>query len=193
MLSPFEIQRISLATGLPYDTLEDTHFEASYDPKNGFPLVTINREKRCRFLDGARCGIYDARPLVCRLFPLGKLYDGGFRYTLLDPNPCSGFSQNRVTTVEAFRNEQDTLRYDRMWEIWVDFVNEVEEVGLVDHDFFRSIFSMLVYNTDLLPAGLTPRRAMEMDDEDIFRSRLKAAVEALPRLKSIFEKQPGNS
>ncbi len=186
VLSPFEIQRLSLVSGQTYEVLSEEYFEDAEDPESGFPLVVINREKHCGFLKGRNCSVYDARPLVCRLFPVGKFYEGTFRYLLLSENPCSGFGDLSDQTLEAYLAAQDTERYNTMWELWVDFINHVEREGLPREDLFRSIFSMMLYNTDLLPAGLSVEGAAEMDDGEVFRRRLEAAADALPRLKKIF-------
>jgi Fe-S-cluster containining protein len=189
VLSPFEIQKISAFTGISFDRLEDDYFEESHDPKTGFPLYTINRERGCRFLNGRICSVYSVRPLVCRLFPLGKLYDEGFTYVLLDENPCTGFESATSNSNRRFRAEQAADSYDSMWEIWVNFINEAEKIGMVDKSLFRSVFGMLVYNCDLPPPGISPEDAARMSAEALYRMRLAAAIEALPRLKSIFDKK----
>ncbi len=189
VLSPFEIHRISRFTGISYDILEDDYFEESYDPGNGFPLVTINRENVCPFLQNNACSIYTVRPLVCRLFPVGKLFHNGFKYVLLSENACAGFDGSTNQTVIGYRKKQETALYDRMWEIWVEFINKAETIGMTDKSLFRSAFAMMTYNTDLPPAGLSLQEIARMSNEDIFRLRLKAAIEALPRLNSIFNKQ----
>lgn len=189
VLSPFEIHRISRFTGISFDILEDDYFEESYDPGNGFPLITINRENTCPFLKNNACSIYTVRPLVCRLFPLGKLFHNGFRYVLLSENACAGFDAPKDQTVTGYCKNQDTAFYDRMWEVWVDFINKAETVGMADESLFRSAFAMMTYNTDLPPADLSIQKIASMSDEDIFRLRLKAAIEALPKLNAIFNKQ----
>lgn len=193
VLSPFEIQRISRLSGIPFDTLEDDFFEESHDPLSGFPLMTINREKGCGFLRKRGCSVYEARPLVCRLFPLGKLYDDGFRYVLLSKNACAGFSEQARQSVKGYREAQDTALYDAMWEVWVDFINRMEQEGMVDNSLFRSVFGLMIYNSDLPPAGLAHEDAGRLSSEELFRLRLKAAADGLPRLKEIFLKQASAS
>ena len=189
VLSPFEVHRISKFTGISYDILEDDYFKESYDPGNGFPLVTINREKVCPFLKNRTCSIYTVRPLVCRLFPLGKLFNNGFSYVFLSENACAGFDAPTRQTVTGYRKKQDTAIYDKMWEVWVDFINSAETIGMPDNSLFRSVFAMMTYNTDIPPAGLSPQEGGKMMDEEIFRLRLQSAIEALPKLNAMFEKQ----
>jgi len=194
VLNPYEVHLVSRKTALPFDTLEDEYFSESYDPATGFPLVTIVRERSCGFLRDKRCSVYEARPLVCRLFPLGKYYDPDdrdFRTVMLSENPCAGFAQLRHQTVGRYRCDQETMHLDGIWEIWTSFVNAVEERGkLPDSDLFRSVFSMFIYNCDLPPApGLTPEDYNRMSLEDAFRIRLETALEALPRLRAIFERR----
>jgi len=191
VLNPFEVGRISRASGISFEDLYDEYFERTTDPENGMPLLTINREKGCPFLAGdRRCTVYEARPLVCRLFPLGKLYRDGFRYVLLSENPCAGFEAPDEQTVRGYREAQDTAYYDRMWEIWVEFLNRMETVGIPKEGLCQTVFLLLAYNTDVLPPGLTEEDARTMDEEEILRARLQAARKAAPRLAAICGK-PG--
>lgn len=69
----------------------------------------------CPFLDGTRCGVYDARPTSCRLYPLG-LYvgiwgDGRTRFThwgltYRKIRDCPGFDPTCTITVEAYLEQQ---------------------------------------------------------------------------------------
>lgn len=185
VLNPFEIGRISRVTGLSFETLYEDYFETTRDPVTGMPLMTINREKGCRFLKDRSCTVYTARPLVCRLFPLGKFYDEGFRYVLLSKNPCAGFEADRRQTAAGYRTEQQTAVEDRMWEIWVEFLNRMEQIEMPGSDLFATTFSMFVYNTDVVPPGVEEAGTDGPDEEALLRARLKMAAEALPGLRKI--------
>ncbi|MDI6709988.1 MAG: YkgJ family cysteine cluster protein [Thermoanaerobacterales bacterium] len=73
----------------------------------------------CPFLDGTLCGVYDARPTSCRLYPLG-LYvgawdDGDMRFThwgltRRTVRDCPGLDREATTTTVRAYLEQQSAR-----------------------------------------------------------------------------------
>ena len=63
------------------------------------PCLPVDRETdSCSFLNEAgRCGIYDCRPGICRMFPLARIYhpDGRFSY-FLQEGECSRSGGQRI-------------------------------------------------------------------------------------------------
>ena len=88
VLNPYEIARICKATGLSYEDLLDV---LDTDRAKGFPLVMLPRDPACHFWTATGCRIYEARPLACRLFPLGRVFENGRSHIVLpEVNRCSG-------------------------------------------------------------------------------------------------------
>jgi Fe-S-cluster containining protein len=88
ILNPYEIALLCKAAGMSYEDLLDI---VETDRVNGFPLIMLPRDPACHFWTETGCRIYEARPLACRLFPLGRVFESGHSYIVLpDRNRCTG-------------------------------------------------------------------------------------------------------
>lgn len=83
-VNPYEIARLARALGI------STSEARARFTKDGVLLQTD--DGNCVFLTPEGCGVHADRPLVCRLFPLGRvvLADGSWYYTHLDPGWANG-------------------------------------------------------------------------------------------------------
>lgn len=70
MAGPHEVLGMARHLGL-----STTEFHALYTD-NGGTTLRFDEAGRCVFLDGAACRVHPRRPLVCRLYPLGRSTDG---------------------------------------------------------------------------------------------------------------------
>ena len=85
MLDPFDMQRLCKGLSVNFDGLMERYIELHAADGMIVPNVKMDgQEEACVFLDaGGRCSIHSFRPGICRLFPLGRYYEGdGFRYFL---------------------------------------------------------------------------------------------------------------
>lgn len=193
ILNPFEIMRLTDFLKSSYEDIEDRIILDSEDPDTGWPLAVIDRSRGCPLLKDNRCTVYSARPLACRLYPIGKRYkdESGFDYVHIPIHPCVGFSQERELTLNSYLIEQQTAGYDRIWEEWIDFINRIESAGLPDNEIVLTILRVMIYNTDLFPPRLSPQEALRLNTEELFRLRLQRIEETLPRLQRMAERLGG--
>lgn len=177
ILHPYEIALICSAAGLSYEDLLDV---VETDRVNGFPLVMLPREPRCHFWTGQGCRIHAARPLACRLFPLGRVHeDGRSSLVLPDRNRCAGLAAAPRKTVGEYLRRQDTAVQIAMHDAWIDFVKDVERLDLPDAPVTSVAFHLLVYSPDTPPSRdpLDPSAPVEQR----FLLRLETARRMLPR------------
>jgi len=181
ILNPYEIALICRAAGMSYEDLLDL---VETDRVNGFPLVMLPREPACPFWTDSGCRIYGARPLACRLFPLGRVFEnGGSSFVLPGRNQCSGLVPETALTLADYLREQDTETQVRMADAWIEFVTEVERLNLPDKPVTSVAFHMLVYSPDTPPT--TDEAQAPATVEDRFLLRLATAQKKLPQfLKS---------
>jgi Fe-S-cluster containining protein len=177
VLNPYEISLITRASKTSYEDLLDI---LDTDRANGFPLVMLPRDPACHFWTGKGCRIYESRPLACRLFPLGRVYDcGGSHLVLPELNVCSGMTLSASRTVAAYLAEQDTAEQIRMADAWIAFVNEMEALGLPDKPVTSVAFHMLVYSPDTPPSIGTIDQSASVEER--FLLRLTTAKQQLPK------------
>lgn len=85
-LDPMDIYRLTTGLECTFEDLLSTCVELQV--VDGFiqpNMKMTGKEEQCPFLnEKGRCNIHAIRPGICRLFPLGRCYDGegGFQYFL---------------------------------------------------------------------------------------------------------------
>jgi len=182
ILNPYEIALICRASGLSYEDLLDI---VDTDRADGFPLVMLPRNPACHFRTGTGCGIYNSRPLACRLFPMGRVFDGiQSRLVLPGRNRCSGLTPDAAGTVSEYLKTQDVELHIRMADRWIEFVNEIENTPLPDKPVTSVAFHMLVYSPDTPPSAGHADTTASLEDR--FLLRLSTARQQLPRLLNSY-------
>ena len=177
ILNPYEIALICAASGLSYEDLLDI---VETDRANGFPLVMLPRDPQCHFWSGNGCRIYRARPLACRLFPLGRVFEDGASHIVLPGrNICRGLAASPDRTLADYLREQDTETLIEMADRWIDFVTEMEKLGLPDKPVTSVAFHMLVYSPDTPPSDDASKAPAS--PEERFLLRLATARRKVPR------------
>ena len=177
VLNPYEISRICAASGMSYEDLLDV---VETDRVNGFPLVMLPRDPACHFWGAQGCRVYGARPLACRLFPLGRVFDHGRSHIVLpDRNLCSGLVPEPLRNLDDYLREQDTETFIEMADRWIDFVEEMERLHFPDEPVTSVAFHMLVYSPDTPPSDRPA--APSASEQERFLLRLTTARRKLPQ------------
>lgn len=88
------------------------------------PNIKMGENDRCTFLDDeGRCSIYTYRPGICRIFPLGRVYnDDGFKY-FIQKDECIKVNRAKVKV--------------RKW-IDIEHIEENQKFILDWHHFIRN-------------------------------------------------------
>ena len=86
-LTPFDVHVLSKHLNMTFDELLVDAIECHESGKIEIPHLKMHGDKnKCFFLnESERCDIHGYRPSICRLFPLGRVYEAGdFKYFLLE-------------------------------------------------------------------------------------------------------------
>ena len=129
ILDPLDIFRISVKTGMPFEGLLQAHIELNV--VDGIILPNLKQtglNEACAFLNAeGRCSIHEARPGICRLFPLGRYYeDGDYKY-FLQVNECQKDNRTKVK-ISKWVDTPEYPKYKTYILKWHYFLNEVEEI-----------------------------------------------------------------
>lgn len=119
VLDPLDVFR--LTTGL------STSFEGLLQDKLALRVVDglvlpylrmTGQEEACAFLNAdGRCSIHSLRPGICRLFPLGRFYEGdSFRY-FLQVQECKKQNRTKIK-VKKWMDTPDIKRYEQFVRDW---------------------------------------------------------------------------
>jgi len=75
VLSPLDVYNLELATKLSFEKMLNNIIELTVH--DGIILPNMkNHDGACVMLENGRCSVHSGRPDFCRLFPLGRLYEG---------------------------------------------------------------------------------------------------------------------
>jgi Fe-S-cluster containining protein len=85
-LNPYEVARLAQSRGM-----STTAFRRDYTDGGAGVVLAQTDNGACVFLGPEGCGVHPDRPLVCRLYPLGRhvFSDGDERYSHVAPHPQS--------------------------------------------------------------------------------------------------------
>jgi hypothetical protein len=130
-VNPYEIARLARRTGLTTST-----FAARYTEDGAGARLTRREDGTCSFLGPQGCGVHPDRPLVCRIYPLGRHVsaDGTERWSHLEPHPetkgvygVNGTIGGYITAQGALPYMQATDEYTAWLRRACDVVGEADE------------------------------------------------------------------
>lgn len=133
ILDPYDVWRLQQEAGLSMEELLKEAAELNVVDGIILPNLRMLGEKEsCAFLDeGGRCRIHKARPGVCRLFPLGRFYEGrDFRY-FLQVHECRKENRSKM----KIKKWVDTPALDsyeayiRQWHYFLEDAQHILENG----------------------------------------------------------------
>lgn len=172
VLDPYDVYRLTTGTGMSFEALLQKHLELNVVDGVILPNLKMAGEKEaCAFLnEEGRCSVHPYRPGICRIFPLGRLYeDGGFQY-ILQINECKKGNRSKVK-VKKWIDTPDAKNYDKYIAKWHYFLKDLQKIAKDDEEGTAAKnISMYVLKTFYL-SGF----AAEKDFFEQFYSRLTTA------------------
>lgn len=128
VLDPLDFYRISVHLGLRFEALLGDKLELNIVDGVILPNLQMaeHGDGACVFLnEEGRCGIHPARPGICRIFPLGRLYEeGGFSY-ILQIHECKKGNRAKVK-VGKWIDTPDIKRNQQFVSDWHYFLKAVQ-------------------------------------------------------------------
>ena len=125
ILDPYDGFRLCRELGQAFGELLDGPAELNVVDGIILPNLKMDGpEETCAFLDRqGRCRIHSARPGVCRLFPLGRYYEGrDFRY-FLQTGECRKTNRAKVK-VKKWLDTPELNRYENFIRDWHYFLED---------------------------------------------------------------------
>lgn len=136
LLDAYDVYRLQkgLGKGLPELLAEGL---AELNVVDGVVLPNLKmtgRDKRCVFLSGEdRCAIHGIRPVVCRMFPLGRYYeDHDFRY-FLQVKECLAPNRSKVKVSKWLDTPEPARNHAFLWQ-WHLLRDRLEEAVAGEED-----------------------------------------------------------
>ncbi len=152
VLDPMDGFRLVMGTGIPFEGLLQKQLELNVVDGIILPNLRMKGDdEACMFLnEEGRCSIHAYRPGICRLFPLGRLYeDGGFKY-FLQIHECQKGSRAKVK-VKKWIDTPEPKVYDRYISRWHYYLKELQRVVREDESLAKNISIHVLQTFYLMP------------------------------------------
>lgn len=161
MINPYDIARMSDFLKISAVEFVKEYCNMNIGPTSKLPVLTLKTNPICKFNKGGLCTVYDARPVICRSFPVGRAqqYDIKTGETkerwMLNPN-CSSIPLRlqKTWTIKEWVDDQKAREYYDVGDNWQGFLTELMVKKLIrDDDMFKNLFIMICY---LQPDEISP-------------------------------------
>ena len=129
VLDPLDVHRLVTGTGIQFEALLQSHLELNVVDGVILPnLKMAGPSEACAFLNSeGRCTVHAHRPGICRIFPLGRLYeDGSFKY-FLQVHECKKGNRSKVK-VKKWIDTPDAKNYDKYIAQWHYFLKDLQKL-----------------------------------------------------------------
>jgi len=120
-VNPYEVARLARNRAL-----STTELRARYTDANG-TILKRTAEGACVFLTPQGCSVHGDRPLVCRLYPLGRqaTAEGNETFHELTPHPQTEGEYSTTGTVEDFLSKQGAHPFIEAVDRYVELVGSM--------------------------------------------------------------------
>lgn len=139
VLDPLDIYRISMQTQKTFEALLEREIELNIVDGVILPNLKMapnpyTQNDTCAFLNAeGRCSIHSSRPGICRIFPLGRIYeDRDFSY-ILQINECEKENKSKIK-VSKWIDTPDLKKNQEFIKEWHYFLKDIHEVLLQSQD-----------------------------------------------------------
>lgn len=123
VLTPFDVYEIVNYLDVEFDELLGDKIELRENNKVLLPYLKMQDDnKNCSFLNkDGRCTIHSKRPNICRLFPLGRVYnDDNFKYFLQVGNcPKENLKDVKVSEWIGIENYDNNKKFILEWHKFI--------------------------------------------------------------------------
>ncbi len=185
ILDPYDVYRLSRNREMSTGRFLKLYADLRLDHETHIPTALLRYQgegdrNKCNFLRSYGCSVYKDRPLRCRLYPLGKISNGGVLYFCLVNNcQCGDVENGRSLTIRGWVEESEAEPYIESQ----NFLNNIYEN--MDKPKFKKLpeqvklqFGNAIFDIDSLIRGLPPQ-SIRSNKENIMINVGKWALDFL--------------
>lgn len=148
VLDPLDIYQLTKILACDFQTLLQKELELHVTDGIILPNLKMTEENVCPFLNAqGRCSIHRFRPGICRVFPLGRIYEDGKLDYFLQAEGCVKDNRTKVKvsrwldTPELKKNQQYLID-------WHAFRKKIAEIlAAMPDDHQKKTVTMFLLNT----------------------------------------------
>lgn len=143
VLDPYDMWMLTNGLHMTLEELFDKVLELNV--VDGLILPNLKMQDKtmaCYFLDNeGQCRIHPYRPGICRLFPLGRLYEGTFFQYFLQVHECKAGNRTKVR-VRQWLGVPDYQQYEKFiadWHYWLKQYQFQIKEGILQGECLKKI------------------------------------------------------
>ena len=128
VLDPYDVYRLTTGLGCKFEELIGNRLDLNVVEGIILPNLKMSGTgESCSFLnEEGRCSIHGIRPGICRIFPLGRIYEnGGFQY-FLQVNECA-YSNRTKVKVKKWIDTPDAAKNAAFISEWHYFLKDLSQ------------------------------------------------------------------
>ncbi len=148
VLDPLDVYRLCAIENQSFEQLLTDKIELNVVKGIILPnLKMIGESEHCAYLnDEERCSIHPSRPGICRIFPLGRIYENNSFQYILQVHECKKSNKTKVK-VSKWIDTPDLKQNEEFIAEWHYFIKELQELILntKDESFIKQL-NLLVLN-----------------------------------------------
>ncbi|MCR5703547.1 MAG: YkgJ family cysteine cluster protein [Eubacterium sp.] len=128
VLDPLDVHRLCQGLQVGFETLLKDKLELQVVDGLVLPnLKMIGEEERCGFLnEEGRCSVHPYRPGICRMFPLGRVYEGDDFHYFLQVYECPVKKKGKVK-VKKWIDMPELKSYEEYIKAWHQFLIQCQK------------------------------------------------------------------
>lgn len=128
VLDPLDVHRLCQGLQVGFETLLKDKLELQVVDGLVLPnLKMIGEEERCGFLnEEGRCSVHPYRPGICRMFPLGRIYEGDDFHYFLQVYECPVKNKGKVK-VKKWIDMLELKSYEEYIKAWHQFLTQCQK------------------------------------------------------------------
>ena len=192
-LDPYDIAMLCKNLNCTFEDLLDGRIALHAEQGLAIPHLRMEEDRGCcSFLgEDGRCGIHSFRPGFCRLFPLGRQYDGkGFQYFIV-PGGCDMPGKTKIR-IRKWLDIPDLPRYESFVSRW-HYLSGTPRPGLPAHRTRNSIKRSICFCCRPFTASPMILTGISMTSSRNVSQRLPGCSltekRSLPDLPALYRKQ----
>ena len=185
---------IAKALGVSTSDVAEKHINWSIGPDSKLPIATLRErlDGSCSLMRKSKCTVQKLKPVVCALFPIGRMYmmqTDEYRY-FTQPSGCLGATGGTEHTVREWLADFDIEKRDAMSKAWHKLFTSasmcMRRMKHLSEDDARSYHNFLVITLYL-------NYPVEVPFIEAVQKNAELLQKALPRFKMPdFEEKSGN-
>lgn len=128
VLDPYDVYRLTTGLNVKFEELLVDKLDLNVVEGIILPNLKMNgRGNSCWFLDdNGRCSIHSLRPGICRIFPLGRLYENDSFDYILQVHECKKTNRSKIK-VKKWIDTEDIEKNQQFITRWHYFLKNVTE------------------------------------------------------------------